>query len=335
MPKPKEHVTIADVAERANVSAMTVSRVLNNKDGISDETRQHVLTIMHELGYRPNRVARSLATAKTLKIGIVVPSISSAYYGAVLEGIERIFWEHGYHILLCNTANSTLREQAVLDFFEEDRVDGVIVFSSHLPSEQLTAYLHKQRAAITINADIAPGAAGTIYTDELRSMSTAVAHLINNGRRCLGYVGWDVPTYASRERRQGFITALQAANLPVVPDWIVDCHRRSGYVTARQLLENEPAVDGLICFNDELAAGALRACFDLGRRVPDEIAVIGYDDIFLAELLTPSLTTLRLELTKREVGALAARMLIERIEGRPTQDHIMLNHELIVRESAP
>ncbi len=335
MTKQKDHLTIADVAARADVSAMTVSRVLNNKEGISEETRQHVLSVMHELGYRPNRVARSLATARTLKIGIVVPSISSAYYGAVLEGVERIFWEHGYHIVLCNTANSHRREQAVLNLFEEDRVDGVIVFSSHLTADELTLALGKQRAAITINADVEPGVAGSIFTDELKSMETAVTHLMNYGRRCIGYVSWDVPTYASRERKRGFVEALKAADLPVASEWIVNSHRRTGYTTTRQLLESERAIDSLICFNAEIAAGALRACHDLGLRVPDDVAVIGYDDIFLAELLTPSLTTLRLQLTKREVGALAARMLLERIEGHPTQDQVLLNHELIVRESAP
>src|SRR5690606_20968699 len=126
--RQKERVTLADVAQKADVSAMTVSRVLNNKDGISETTREHVLSIMQDLGYRPNRVARSLATAQTLKIGIVIPSISSAYFGAVLEGAERVLWDNGYHILLCNSANSKKREQAILDLFEEDRVDGVMVF---------------------------------------------------------------------------------------------------------------------------------------------------------------------------------------------------------------
>ena len=132
VPKPKDRVTIADVAQKADVSSMTVSRVLNNKDGISDHTREHVLTVMRELGYRPNRIARSLVTDKTLKIGVVVPSISSAYFGAVLEGAERVFWETDYHMLLANTGNNPRREAAIMDLFEEDRVDGVLVFSSIL-----------------------------------------------------------------------------------------------------------------------------------------------------------------------------------------------------------
>jgi LacI family transcriptional regulator len=335
VPKQKERVTLADVAQKADVSAMTVSRVLNNKDGISETTREHVLSIMQDLGYRPNRVARSLATAKTLKIGIVIPSISSAYFGAVLEGAERVLWDNGYHILLCNSANSHKREQAILDLFEEDRVDGVMVFSAHLPCDQLTSYLKKQRAAVAVNCEIEPGAAECVMTNEVQSMSLAVAHLLKDGRRHLGYVGQTVDSRTTRERQRSFVLAMQAAGFAPDLDRMMASDRGSGYLTARRLLEKAPEIDGLICFNDEFAAGALRACYELGRRVPDDVAVIGYDDIFLAELLTPSLTTLRLELTKPEVGALAARMLLERIAGRPTQDKFMLNHELIVRESAP
>jgi DNA-binding LacI/PurR family transcriptional regulator len=333
--KSKERITIADVAEKADVSAMTVSRVLNNKGEISEATRQHVLTVMHELGYRPNRVARSLATAKTLKIGVIVPSISSAYFGAVLEGAERLFWDRGYHMMLCNTGEDTQREQTILDLFEEDRADGVLVLSSHLSGEELSDYLRKQRAAVVINSEVQNGVACHVRTDEMRSMSVAVGHLVKNGRRCLAYVGGDWMTYAGRQRHDSFIAAMQAAGLPADSNYMMNCNRRSGYIIARQLLQEHPEIDGLICFNDEIAAGALRACFDLGRRVPNEVAVIGYDDIFLAELLNPSLTTLRLSLTKREVGALAGQMLLERIEGSSTRDEVVLEHELVVRESAP
>ena len=133
MSKQKDRITIADVAEKADVSTMTVSRVLNNKGEISEATRQHVLDVMRELGYRPNRIARSLATDRTLKVGIIVPSLSSYYFGAILEGVRKMFYGRTtITSLLCNTGDSHKREKAVMRFFEEDRVDGVIVFSSHL-----------------------------------------------------------------------------------------------------------------------------------------------------------------------------------------------------------
>ena len=334
MTKSKERVTIADVAREADVSSMTVSRVLNNKDGISEETREHVLAVMNELDYRPNRVARSLATDKTLKIGIVIPSLSSAYFGAILEGAERIFWEHGYHMLLCNTGNIIRHEQAVLDLFEEDRVDGVLAFSSQLSGEQLASYLRNQRAAVVLNAEIDPDVAGHILIDETASMALAVNHLWQNGRHRLGYIGVGGDNYAKRERARSFQRTLEAAGQSVEPAHIVEnCGR--GYGALTQLICEHPDIDGIICFNDEVAARVLRVCADLGRRVPDDVAVVGYDDIFLAELLTPTLTTLRLSLTKHEVGAMAARMLLARIEGETHQNPVILSHELVIRDSAP
>src|SRR5690606_31938776 len=183
------------------------------------------------------------------------------------------------------------REQTILDLFEEDRADGVLVVSSHLNSAVLSEYLRKQRAAVVINSEVEAGAACHVRTNEKQSMAKAVEHLVKSNRRCLAYVGTNMKTYAGRQRQNCFVAALQEFGASVRPDLIMSCDRRGGYVTARQLLQEHPEVDGVICFNDEIAAGALRACFDLGRDVPGDVAVIGYDDIFLAELLNPSLTT--------------------------------------------
>ncbi len=314
---------------------MTVSRVLNNKNGISDETRRHVLKIMRELGYRPNRVARSLATARTLKIGVLVPSISSAYFASVLEGVEHVFWENGYHMLLCNTAASAEREQSILNFFEEDRVDGVMVFSSHLPAQTLNTFLRNQQAAVMINSEVESGLAGHVRTDETNGMTKAIEHLVKAGRRHIGYIGFDAPSYAGRQRKQAFLDICQRLDLPLKPGQMVSCDRRSGYTAATQLLQGAPHIDAMLCFNDEIAAGGLRACMEFGRRVPEDVAVIGYDDIFLAELMTPPLTTLRLKTDKQAVGEMAAQMLLARIEGGDTCDELVLEHELIVRASAP
>ena len=335
---PKERVTLADVAEKAEVSTMTVSRVLNNKGEISDETRQHVLQVMQELGYRPNRVARSLATAKTLRIGVIIPSYSSAYFGAILDGSESVLWESGYHILLCNTRGNLNRERAILELFEEDRVDGVIVLSTRIPTDELNEFLRHQNAAVVINTMADQSAAGLIYVDEIKSIALAVNHLLLDGRRHLAYIGMSKETYAGSERCRGFEIALQTAGYTVdhtCQITFITADQFAGFDVIQHLLENNPQIDGLVCFNDEVAARVLRVCADLGRRVPDDIAVIGYDDIYLAELLTPTLTTLRLKQTKQEVGAMAARMLLERMENGAKQTPVILNHDLIIRDSAP
>ena len=334
MTKTKTRITIADVAQKADVSMMTVSRVMNNKDGIGEETRQHVLAVMNELGYRPNRIARSLASDKTLKIGVIVPSISSAYFSAILESAEHVFWQNNYHMLLCNTGNNDRHEKDVLEFFEEDCVDGVLIFGSHLDRGQLSALLDDQRAAVVVNTEVDPEVAGQIIFDERTGIAMAVEHLLKQGRSHLAFVGPPRRTYASRQRLASFIDVLSAADL-FNPDSIVNSKDEVIDQVVKHLLHDRPQIDGIVCFNDTVAVRVLRACADLGRRVPEDVAVIGYDDIDIARMVTPRLTTLRLTLDKDEQGALAAQMLLDRIEGQVDQEPILLNHELVIRESAP
>ncbi len=335
----KPRVTIADVAEQAHVSKMTVSRVINNKGEISPATRQKILQVMDELGYRPNHIARSLATNTTLRIGIVVPSMANTYFGAIVEGAENFLWEHDYHIMLGHTASNPIRERAVLDMFDDQRVDGVIVLSAHSTKEDMTHYLRSQRAAVTINTPVKSGAARRIYTDEVKSMALTIRHLVSRGRHNVGYMRFGITTYAHNERYRGLQLALEAQGLPFDPERqvvTVTDNTPSMIDGTLRMLEQFPEIDALVCFNSGIAATALHACARLGRRVPDEIAVIGYDDIFVSELIVPSLTTVELAIPKDEVGAMAARMLLEQIDDSSAPfDDVILDHKLIIRDSAP
>jgi LacI family transcriptional regulator len=337
--RPKTRVTMADVAQRAEVSMMTVSRVINNKPDISEKTRQHVLQIMREIGYRPNRIARSLATDKSFKVGVVMPSLATAFYAEILEGVEQVLWEHNYNLLLCNSGRSQKREQDLLHMLEEDRVDGVIVFSSHLPPATLTALLKRQRAAVGFSSDVDPQVAGIVTIDEMAAMNKAVNHLAASGKRALGHIGGSQNNRAGRERCRGFVTALQQAGLKVNPDWIVACepvNENISFTHAVALLEQHPCIDGLVCFNDYAAVGALQACRIVGRRVPDDVAIIGYDDILISRVTSPTLTTLRYTQTTHGVGKAAGQLLLERINGRAGGEQIVvIDHELVIRESAP
>lgn len=335
----KAHITIADVAEKANVSKMTVSRVINNKGEISEETRQKIVRVMEELGYRPNRVARSLATSKTMRIGIMVPSIANPYFGAIIEGAEKVFWDNDYHILLGHTGSSPEYEADVMEMFEDNRVDGVLVLSPHSSKDAMNRYLRGQRAAVAINTPVNAEFARRIYTDEIKSMSLAVNHLLKAGRHRLGYVRLDINTYAHNKRSEGFELALRNAGLDSDPDQQITTlldHTPDMMGSVSHMLQANPHMDGLVCFTSGIAAVALKACARLGRRVPEDIAIIGYDDISLAELITPSLTTLDLTLPKEEVGAMAARMLLEEIaDSNMKRDDVILEHKLIIRDSAP
>lgn len=330
-----KRVTLADVAQRAEVSPMTVSRVLNNKGEISESTRQRVLEVVHELGYRPNRIARSLVTDTTLKIGIVSPSISSLYYSAIFEGIEDVLWKNGYHIVLSNHRSSARRESSVFDLFEEDRVDGVVVLSSHLPPQILTEYLKRQRAAVVLNSEVYDNAAARAMIDETVGMRLAVQHLVNSGRRHLAFINTHVTTYAAKERLASFQLASSALELETHATTTTEARWKGGYQAAVRLLQDHPQIDGLICFNDDVACGALRGCIEAGRCVPNDVAIIGYDDTILSRVNSIPLTTLRLTLTNFEFGAQAARMLLDRINGQEGAQEVIFHHELVIRDSAP
>lgn len=333
MRSKKNRVTIAEVAKYANVSTMTVSRVVNKRGQVSDDMRKLVHSAMDVLGYRPNRIARSLVSSRTFKIGVIVPNIASLFFTTVLESIEYVLWQHDYSLVLSNSGQSNRREQDILDVFEEDQVDGVLIFGSHLTYDQLTTLLQNQRAAVVFNGEVDPSVAGQIIFDDQNALKMAVQYLIDVGRTKLTYVGLDKQTYSMRERRQSFEAAI--ATCDDVEGWVINADADKLYIKLRQHLKDHPQTNGLICFNDEMAADVLVLLSRMGKRVPDDVAVIGYDDVKLARWVTPRLSTIKLKPSIGELGELAAQMLLERIDGNANDKPVILNHELVVRDSTP
>ena len=328
-------ITIADVAREAGVSRQTVSRVLNDKDEIRASTRESVMRVIERLGYSPSGVARSLATNRTLTVGLVVPDITNPFFPKIARGVEDVAREHGYEMLLCNSVEDPGREEHVLRALEGKRVDGTIICSSRLPDERLFECLERQRAAVLVNRRAPPELAGTVRVEDAEGTVQAVDHLLHSGRRIIAFLCGPPNSHSARERASGFETALSAEDHDLDPGIMRPCapNPEGGYEAALALLSERPGVDGLVCYNDLVAVGAMRACAELGLGVPDDVAVVGCDDIMLAGLLSPALTTIRVH--KYEIGASAARMLLDRIRGRRGESEVLLRPELIVRESAP
>ncbi len=338
MSRPTRRVTIADVASYAGVTKTTVSRVLNNKGELSPETRARVLQAVEHLGYRRSRIARSLATDQTFLLGLIVPSISSEFFTEIARGAEDAAWENEYKILLCNTEGDWDREEGMFLFLEDIQADGIVVCSPRLPEDRLMPLVEQFQNVVVVNGQgIAwRELAGAIETADAEGMQLAVNHLLASGRRNLTYVGGPPDARVSTERYLGFVNALEAAGYAPNPAWHTTCHPadlNGGYQAVRQLKHVLHEIDGLVCFNDLVAAGALRACAELGIRVPDDIAITGCDDIQLATLVHPQLTTL--QTPKHEIGALAVKMLLERIGGQRKHETIIIHQRLIIRESAP
>jgi LacI family transcriptional regulator len=331
----EQRITIADVAREAGVSRQTVSRVLNDKSEIRASTRESVMLVIERLGYSPSGIARSLATNKTLTVGLVVPDITNPFFPEIARGVEDVARERGYEMFLCNSVEDPGREESVLRALEDKRVDGTIICSSRLPDEHLFPRLRQQRAAVLVNRIAPPELAGTVRVEDAEGTVKAVNHLLDAGRGVIGFLCGPPNSHSARERARGYKTALSGANDGLDETLMHPCMPNpvGGYEVARALLSEHAGIDGLVCYNDLVAVGALRACAELGLQVPGDIAVVGCDDIMVASLLSPALTTLRVP--KYEIGASAARMLLERISGRRGESEVVLQPELVVRESAP
>jgi LacI family transcriptional regulator len=338
MPRLTKRVTIADVAHHAGVTKTTVSRVINNKGEISIETREKVLKAVDHLGYRRSRIARGLATDQTFLLGLIVPSISSEFFMEIARGAENAAWENDYKILLCNTEGDWDREAGMFLFLEDIQVDGLVVCAPRLPEERLVPLVEQFQNVVVVNGQGIGGRelAGAIETDDAGGMKQVVNHLISSGRCHLTYLGGPADARVSSERYHGFVSAFQSAGYALNPEWYTTCHPvnlHGGYEAVKRLKNVLSEIDGLVCFNDLVAAGAIRACIDMGFRVPDDIAVTGCDDIQLATLVQPSLTTL--QTPKQDIGALAVNMLLDHISGHHKHETITIEQKLIIRESAP
>ncbi len=332
-------ITMSDVAKKAGVSLMTVSRVINNKGDVSSETRQRVLKVISGLGYRPSAIARSLATRETATIGLVIPDVSNAYFAEVTRGVEHLAYSRGYHVFLCNTEEDPQRELAVIQSLEEKRVDGLILCSSRLEEEKLISIIANLPAVVLVNRRLqqtSGDALDSVNLDDERCGRIVARHLIQCGHQHIGFLAGPPASYSGAGRRQGFLASLQESGIDVADEWVMPCQPsvEGGYQTARSLLAANPQLTALFCFNDLVAVGALQACNELKRRVPQDLAIVGHDDIPVAALVSPALTTCRVP--RYELGARAANALIERLRGCPDDcSQIVLQSELVVRESAP
>jgi LacI family transcriptional regulator len=327
---------MSDVAREARVSLMTVSRVLNNKGDVSPETRQRVLDVITRLDYRPSGVARSLVTQRTSTIGLVVPDNANPFFSDVARGVEHAAYAQGYNVFLCNSDEDPERERAVLHSLEEKRVDGVVLCSSRLEDDELRAVIARHPAVVLVNRRLeGEGVAVALVDDELGGR-TATEHLLHTGRRRVGFLTGPTASRSGRQRVTGYRAAFAAADLPCSSAWTRPCAPtvEGGRQATRELLGAHPGLTALLCYNDLVAVGALQACAELHCAVPDQLAIVGFDDIPLAALVTPSLTTCRAP--RYELGCEAMRLLLERINASPEQrGEVVLQPELIVRASAP
>lgn len=330
--KVTSKVTMAEVARAAGVSKQTVSRVLNGTGRTSERTALRVQEVIRELGYRPSGVARSLATNSSLTVGLVVPALDNPYYADIAQGAELAAWREGYNLFLCNAFGDPERECAALRSLEDRGADAVIVDTPKLADAELFELLSHYKAAVVIGREVPLEVASSIVVDDAAGIQLALGALHASGRRAVAMLAGTDAFVSSTVRRKAFIRFERAHGL-FDPARVVcsDTSAEASYRATLQLVERTK-LDALVCFNDIMAAGALKALRRLRVRVPDDVAVIGHDDVLMAEWLHPSLSTLRV--AKHDLGVGAVEMLLGRLRGQEPNIRRVLKPELVVRASS-
>ena len=328
-------VTIKDIAREAGVSPQTVSRAINDKGEISPQTQKRILRIAERLGYRPNSIARSLATRRTQNVGLVVPDVANPFFAGIARGIEDAAHLANYNIFLCNTDESVERETKAIHSLEAQRVDGVILCSSRLSEQQLLNVAARYQPLVLINRQIDHPQTGCVLVDDARGAAEATRYLLQLGHRYIGLLAGPTASHSGKERMRGYRHAMQPHTASVPDGWQIYCPPQvvGGQTAARELLRRTPKLTALLAYNDLVAVGALRACAELDRRVPQECAIVGCDDVPLAALVSPALTTLHIP--TYNLGQQAMDLLLNMMVGKTVQpEPTVISPHLVIRDSS-
>ena len=324
--------TLDDVARRVGVSPRTVSRVVNNEVGISEATRQRVLAAVEELHYRPNMMARALMTKRSRTVGLVGGEMTDPFFPAVAEAVEHRAWESGRTMFFASHRNDPKRQAKMLESLWSYAVDGVIVFPAPGSIKQLRDYARRGLRIVVVDDLIRSPNIACVRFDLEAGVNLGVQHLLDGGRRKIGMIASAASSRRRRRRERNFQTAFDDAGIE--PGTVVRAPTTvtGGEAGANELLDLESDLDAIFAYNDLMAIGAIRAVQALGRRVPEDIAVIGFDDIEMSTFVTPALTTIRLNrsLLGNEVTQ-ALHNLIDAPGGNP--EPAVLPVDLVVRES--
>ncbi len=326
--------TIKDVAARVGVSVSTVSRVLNDKPGVSAETRRRVLEAVKELQYAPDVAARGLATARMQNIGFVIyrrpPHLSADFSTRIMQGVEEELTRHGYHVIL--VALKPTASLFNLKIVRESRVDGLILIGPRFPPRSILELKSAGLPTVLVDNTLNETKIDSILCDNRDGAYEAAKHLIEHGHSRIVFLRGPAEWVSNRERCAGYQQAMSEAGLEPriipMPDTTID----TGYEALAQALETYPDLTAICAVNDATAIGAIRALKETGRQVPNDVSITGFDDVSWATLNEPPLTTVHIYL--EEIGRFAARRLVDLIEGgSQVPMRISLATKLVIRQS--
>jgi len=311
---PPARVTIAHVADRAGVSPTTVSHVLSGKRVVGASTRETVLAAIRELGYRPNHVARNLRTRQSRMLAVVVPDITNPFYAVLTRGLADAVDAAGYGTFVCSTDGQHDRERRLFEDVMDRGADGIVFASGETASEITFGPGDLSTPIVCIGDHLDHPMCDAVIPDDESGSREAAAFLAARGYSAIAMVQGP-PRYGA-PRTAGFCAAMEAARRPVPADYLVrgDWTRKGGYQAMQALMALPERPDAVFCANDLMAIGALDVAHELGLRVPEDVAVVGFDDVDAATIVTPQLTTVRNP--AYEAGSTAGDLVLSRMSGR-------------------
>ena len=329
-----KYITLKMVAERAGVSVNTASRAINNKSDINEETKKRVLKVAQELGYVRNATAVALRTKKTGTLGVVIADNRNPFYAEVLNGIEEAAREKNYHIILANTQRDYQKEEEAINLLLAKRVDGLLITPVQDRNDDIKKLIEANIPFVIVGRDFKNIEVDAVYNDEVKGGFLATEYLIKKGHKRVALINGFLHKSPAKGRLEGYKKVLKKYGIPFDDALVTigDIDVKDGYERTKQLLEKNLDFTAIFAYNDMMAFGAMQAVKEKGLRIPEDIGLVGYDDILFSSLISPSLSTIRLK--KQELGAESVRLLLSRINGnRKKIKKVMLGVELQIRES--
>jgi len=328
----RTHVTIRDVASNAGVSHQTVSRVINESERVSPETRARVLSAIDELGYRPNEIARIMARGRTHTLACLSPNLTDYTFASIIEGAEIEARQHGYFLLSASAPDEDTFALLVEQLIERRRTDGLMVINPY--TDQRFRHVPKDVRMVYLGAQPRDEQVDSVSLDDEGAGHCATQHLLHLGHRRIVSITGPVCEDCSQDRQNGYLQALRQAGITPDPNLVVegDWSATSGYTAVRSLLEHRVAFSAIFAQNDRMAVGAIRALREANLCVPQDVSIIGFDDMPLASYFDPPLTTMRQDTFR--LGRQAAGLLLNAVEN-PTLEtqRLLLPAELVMRNS--
>jgi DNA-binding LacI/PurR family transcriptional regulator len=332
----QQRATIQDVANQAGVSIATVSRVLNGAATVDATLAERVRTACTALDYQPNRAARALAGGRSAIMGLLVTDVQNPFYMEVLHGVEDVAQRNGYLVVLCNTSEDLRKERRYIEVLCAEPVAGAIVVPTHDRRSALQLFRGRGIPVVTLDRQIHDRSVDAVVIDNVGAAREAVAHLITNGYRRIGLITGPDGAMTARERLKGYHVALREAGIAADPR--IERHgpytEESGRQMAEELLQLETPLEAIFTGNNRLTMGALRALHARGLRVPEEMALAGFDDVPWVAPGSLSLTAILQP--AYELGSTAAALLIQRLQhpGHFSRQEIVLAHHLRIGDSS-